>query len=101
VFTAGSPIESLYARFLGSTLEARARSFPDLPEGLTETEERFQKPVPWINFSRSADYIGDEQNDASRELPLDSGTHTGYWMLPEMWNQIATQLSALPTTPAQ
>jgi hypothetical protein len=86
VFTAGSPIESLYARFLGSTLETRARTF--------EQKKGFERPSSWINFSRSADYVGAAQKDHdAQESMLDGGTHTGYWKLPAMWSWIVKELS--------
>lgn len=85
VFTAGSPTESLYATFLGSTFATRAETLGQ--------DTVFTRPASWTNFSRSADYVGGAQRDGdAQEVILDGGTHTGYWILPAMWSRIAKGL---------
>ena len=89
LFTAGSPIHSLYTRFLGST--PRTRAHP----------KSFRVPIRWTNFTRRADYIGAEQDKGhgTEFPPLDAGTHTGYWVLPSMWSVIVERLARTPYEP--
>jgi hypothetical protein len=61
--TLGSPIESLYKRFVSKELEAR-----DL-----------DKAVRWDNLYRSGDYIGGEIREAAKNKDIGSGGHTRYW----------------------
>jgi hypothetical protein len=78
LITAGSPVASLYERFLGSTPETRAEVDGD----------PFRKPLPWINFWREGDYIGAVQKpEAARERNLGIGGHTGYWREKNLWNE--------------
>ena len=77
--TAGSPIVSLYERFLGSTLESRAQD-----DGCT-----FAEPPLWVNFSREGDYIGATQHrDGVDEINLGIGGHTGYWTSDKLWSRV-------------
>jgi hypothetical protein len=73
--TAGSPLHSLYDRFLNSSLESRASPFA------------FQAPKCWLNFSREGDYIGADQGRKGTvcEEPLGRGGHTGYWKVVDLW----------------
>ena len=77
--TAGSPIFSLFARFLGSTPESRAHD-----DGCA-----FSESPHWLNFSREGDYVGAKQNRGSvEEINLGIGGHTGYWKSEELWSQV-------------
>jgi hypothetical protein len=79
LITAGSPVVSLYARFLGSTPEIRADA-----AGVS-----FRAPR-WINFWREGDYIGAVQRrDGVIEVNLGRGGHTAYWQDENkmLWNK--------------
>ena len=85
VVTAGSPLDALYQRFLGSTPETRLASSP-----------AFRAPSPWINFSRQGDYIGAAQNRAGvEEIDLGAGGHTGYWKDARLWDAVLVRLARL------
>jgi hypothetical protein len=64
----GSPIESLYLRFLAWR-----------PPGRTGAS------VHWINGYRTGDYIGGPIQSANRNVELGAGGHTGYWSDPAVW----------------
>jgi hypothetical protein len=84
--TAGSPLHSLYERFLGSTLESRAAQ-----------SHSFRQPNCWINFSREGDNIGaGQQRQGIVEENLGIGGHTGYWRSAELWQKV-TALLGNPT----
>jgi pimeloyl-ACP methyl ester carboxylesterase len=83
LITAGSPLASLYGRFLGSTPETRA------PRGA------FRQPLVWQNFSRTGDYIGASQFRADvHEHDLGPGGHTGYWKVPALWTTVLSTVEA-------
>jgi hypothetical protein len=85
VVTAGSPLDALYQRFLGSTPETRLTSPPS-----------FRAPSPWVNFSRRGDYIGATQNRAGvEEIDLGAGGHTGYWQEAQLWDAVLVRLKSL------
>ena len=85
LITAGSPLASLYERFLGSTPEARA------PQGA------FAQPRSWLNFSRTGDYIGASQRRLGvQEHDLGPGGHTGYWRVPALWRTVLSALGEEP-----
>ena len=71
----GSPMESLYFRFLGWR-----------PSGRTGPS------LHWINGYRTGDYIGGPIQAANRNVELGAGGHTGYWSDPAMW-RIVTPLA--------
>jgi len=85
IVTAGSPLDALYQRFLGSTPETRLTSSP-----------AFRAPSPWINFSRRGDYIGAAQNRPGvEEIDLGGGGHTGYWREAQLWDAVLVRLKNL------
>jgi hypothetical protein len=83
--TAGSPLQTLYEQFLGST-----------PETLAATaQQSFRQPTRWINFFCDGDYIGGGQKRAGvSEKNLGAGGHTGYWKIPALWHIVLDELSA-------
>jgi hypothetical protein len=84
--TAGSPIASLYKRFLNSTPENRS------PRGL-DGHSVFVPPREWVNFCREGDYIGGRQDrNGVVEESLGLGGHTLYWGESKLWR--ATVLSS-------
>ena len=85
LITAGSPVDALYERFLGSSPEDRAAA-----EDLA-----FAAPVHWINFSREGDYIGaGQRRPGVKEINLGRGGHTGYWRSKKLWNDTLSELDA-------
>lgn len=82
--TAGSPLSSLYERFLASSLESRA----------DQLGGPFRPPERWINFTRDGDYIGASQGARIvDEQQLRSGGHTGYWSEQDLWRHVAASIS--------
>ncbi len=69
----GSPMESLYLRFLGWR-----------PRGKTGST------LHWINGYRTGDYIGGPIEAASRNVEFGGGGHTGYWSDPRVWHIVTT-----------
>jgi hypothetical protein len=69
----GSPMESLYLRFLGWR-----------PSGRTGAS------LHWINGYRTGDYIGGPIQAANRNVELGAGGHTGYWSDPCVWRIVTT-----------
>jgi hypothetical protein len=81
LITAGSPLHSLYARFLGSTPESRA----------ADDDAAFLEPPQWINVSREGDYVGaGQERRGVKEINLGAGGHTGYWKSPALWTAVAS-----------
>jgi hypothetical protein len=82
IVTAGSPLASLYRRFLDSTPESRAEV----------DRAPFAAPVAWTNFSRWGDYIGaaQEREGAVTEEDLGAGGHGGYWREHRLWDSVLT-----------
>jgi hypothetical protein len=72
VLTGGSPLHSLYRRFLGKG--------PDiLGDG----------PVTWRNAFRRGDYIGGEiRGDTVANIDIGVGGHTDYWSDESFWGQL-------------
>ena len=60
--TVGSPLSTIYTRFLGE-----------------EFQGRFTLPVPWHNLFRDGDYVGGAVNGSAVNESIGRGTHTGYW----------------------
>ena len=69
----GSPVESLYLRFLG--WRPSGRTGPGLQ---------------WINGYRIGDYIGGPVRAANRNVELGAGGHTGYWSDARVWRLVTT-----------
>ncbi len=76
ILSLGSPIESLYRRFLA-----------------WHPEKSLGEHVFWINGYRTGDYIGGPVKEANYNLELGSGGHTGYWSDPEVWKIVTQQPS--------
>ena len=93
LITAGSPVDALYQRFLGSSPEDRAAA-----EDLA-----FARPCTGMNFSREGDYIGaGQRRPGVKEINSGRGGHTGYWRSKKLWNDTLSELDALvprPDTP--
>lgn len=71
LITAGSPISSLYDRFLNSSASARVKGF--------------QQPETWWNIYRADDYIGGPVTLLGvRNIDAGDGGHTDYWSNPEV-----------------
>jgi hypothetical protein len=83
--TLGSPLESLYGRFLGwNRLGLRG--------GLGG--------VHWLNAFRAGDYIGGRIGAPASNQPLGPGGHTGYWADREVARLLEHCAGALPAAPA-
>ena len=66
LITLGSPIESLYSRFLFSTPNTR--------------NDNFCSPNKWVNIYRGDDYVaGPIESWKVRNIEMENGGHTGYW----------------------
>jgi hypothetical protein len=79
ILSLGSPIESLYLRFLGWQ-----------PQG------KIKPGLHYINGYRTGDYIGGPMKSASRNVELGGGGHTGYWSDPCVW-QLVRDLAPMAT----
>jgi hypothetical protein len=75
ILSLGSPIDSLYLRFLAWHPERSVGSH-----------------VFWVNGYRTGDYVGGPIQGANINLEMGSGGHTGYWQDAEVW-RIVTQES--------
>ena len=81
----GSPISTLYARFIGRTFKSI-------------------EPTAWVNAFRLGDYIGGPNASAgATDVPLGPGGHTSYFDDPETWKvEMRRPLTSSPAAhPAQ
>lgn len=77
LLTMGSPIRSLYQRFLGLTLH-----------GLGE-----RSPARWVNLYRDGDPIGGPIDGPAEDRSLGPGGHTGYWDDPLLYGILVSKIS--------
>ncbi len=68
LLTLGSPINSLYLRFLGENLDVKLKS----------------KSTKWFNLFNDGDYIGGKVQNCDENIDLGPGGHTGYWSKPSV-----------------
>jgi hypothetical protein len=79
LYTVGSPLDSIYERFLGW----RPQDFRG-------------QGIDWLNLFRTGDYVGGPIEGAKNQ-EIGPGGHTGYWCDPKAWTPVLDLLNQIRT----